>query len=551
MEGNLNPKEIKENNNTEDNNSDNMYSYRDDSKNNHESGAIRRSVAENNPNNYNNYNNYNNNSNPNYINKFNYREENSEESSTNKNNTPLTWAPYLILAVLEGAIILALALLFEIQFELGETDTTNNITSYDNNTYINLYNNNTDQINFDYGKLRDLNIMLFIGFGFLHSILKKNSWASISINIVLLSISIQIALFFNFVWKMAFKEKWSGEDMNIYFINKAVFISCAISITYGCVLGKLSFVQYLIMTTLETLLATMNFMLNQEKLEIVDTGGSLYVHTFGATFALAISVVLFCSSKAKKKIFNFEKLNKSDYYSNITSFLGLLFLFTFFPTYNAVLSTVQMNVNRARINTYLSLFGSVIGSLVMSGIINEGKVILEQILYGTLSGAVIISGCCSVCLYQWAALILGTVSAVIAVIILAKIKPVFMDLGLRDCCNVLIIHGIFGILGGFITPMFISGLDEEDVKEFNLYYDTSRKMARQAGIQVGGLFITIGISFVGGIATGFLMKVSTCNELKWLFHDGEFFGDFIEDDGDNNKLQGDDDEDKGSQPSYN
>ncbi len=37
----------------------------------------------------------------------------------------------------------------------------------------------------------------------------------------------------------------------------------------------------------------------------------------------------------------------------------------------------QMNVNRARINTYLSIFGSVIGSLVTSGIINEGKVLLE------------------------------------------------------------------------------------------------------------------------------------------------------------------------------
>ena len=208
-------------------------------------------------------------------------------------------------------------------------------------------------------------------------------------------------------------------------------------------------------------------------------------------------------------------------------------------------------MQKAGLNTVMGILIVFAMLVVMSGIINEGKVILEHILYGTLSGAVIISGCCSVCLYQWAALILGTVSAVIAVIILAKIKPVFMDLGLRDCCNVLIIHGIFGILGGFITPMFISGLDEEDVKEFNLYYDTSRKMARQAGIQVGGLFITIGISFVGGIATGFLMKVSTCNELKWLFHDSEFFGDFIEDDGDNNKLQGDDDEDKGSQPSYN
>ena len=546
MEGDLNNQGVQENNNTQNNNSDNMYSYRDDSQNIHQSGAIRRSVPENNQNDYNNYyNNNNSNNKPNYINKFKFQDDNTENT---ENNSPILWVPYLILAILEGVIILALALLFELEFDLGPTDTYNNITSYDvNDTETNLYNYYTDEINFDYGKLRDLNIMAFIGFGLLHSILKKNSWTSISLNSLLLAISIQISLFFNFVWKMAFKEKWVGEDMDIYFINKAIFISCSISITYGCVLGKLSFIQYLIMAIFETILATMNFQLLQEKLETVDTGGALYIHTFGAAFALSISVVLFCSSKAKNKIRNFENFNRSSYFSNITSFIGLLFLIVFYPSFNSVLCLEQMNVNRARINTYLSIFGSVIGSLVTSGIINEGKVLLEQIIYGTLSGAIIISGCCSVCLYQWAALILGTLSSAIAVIFLAKIKPFFVGFGLRDVCNVLIIHGIFGILGGFITPMFIRGLSSNDVKEYQLFYDTSRSRAKQAGIQVGGLFITLGISFVGGIATGFLMKVSTCNELNWLFYDREFFKDF-EDDIDN-RLEIDDD--KGSQPSYN
>ena len=30
-----------------------------------------------------------------------------------------------------------------------------------------------------------------------------------------------------------------------------------------------------------------------------------------------------------------------------------------------------------------------------SGMINEGRLVLEQILYGTISGGIIISGCCS------------------------------------------------------------------------------------------------------------------------------------------------------------
>ena len=55
--------------------------------------------------------------------------------------------------------------------------------------------------------------------------------------------------------------------------------------------------------------------------------------------------------------------------------------------------------------------------------INEGRLGLEQILYGAISGGIIISVCCSVCFFHWAALILCTLSAAIAVIILGFVKP--------------------------------------------------------------------------------------------------------------------------------
>lgn len=539
MEENQNNAGGLEDNNTQQNNTENMYSYRDNSQNIQESGAIRRSMGDVNPSNVNYFtnkfgskNNYNNNN----IGQF----DNSERSSENtQNNNNLSWLPFIILFLFEGIIILCLALLFEKEFDPPKIQgDIFNCSS----TFI-----EEEKKFFNYGQLRDLNIMAFIGFGFLHTILKKNSWTSISVNTLIMVVSIQIALFSNFVWDMGFNENWKTKTMDFQYINEAIFISCSASITFGCILGKLSIIQYLIMAIAESILVTMNFQFGEEKLETVDTGGALYVHTFGAVFALSISVVLFCSSKAKEQIQRYENLNRSNYFSNITTFLGLLLIFAFFPNFNSVLSYKQMNVNRSRINTYLSLIGSVIGSLVTSGIINQGKVVLEQILYGTLSGGIIISGCCSVCLYHWASLILGTASGAIAVVLLAKIKPFFIGWGLRDCCNVIMIHGIFGILGGFITPMFVGGLNKTKIQDNEFFHDNSRSPARQAVIQVGGLFITLGISFVGGIATGFLMKVSTCNELNILFTDAELFKDFNDDT--NIKMQIDDD--KGSQPSYN
>lgn len=539
MEENQNNAGGLEDNNTQQNNTENMYSYRDNSQNIQESGAIRRSMGDVNPSNVNYFtnkfgskNNYNNNN----IGQF----DNSERSSENtQNNNNLSWLPFIILFLFEGIIILCLALLFEKEFKpTGIQDDIFNCSS----TFV-----EEEKKFYNYGQLRDLNIMAFIGFGFLHTILKRNSWTSISVNTLIMVVSIQIALFFNFVWDMGFNENWQEKTMDFQYINEAIFISCSVSITFGCILGKLSIIQYIIMAIAESILVTMNFQLGDEKLELVDTGGALYVHTFGAVFALSISVVLFCSSKAKEQLQRYEYLNRSNYFSNITTFLGLLLIFAFFPNFNSVLSNNQKNVNRSRINTYLSLIGSVIGSLVTSGIINQGKVVLEQILYGTLSGGIIISGCCSVCLHHWASLILGTASATIAVVLLAKIKPFFIGWGLRDCCNVIMIHGIFGVLGGFITPMFVRGLKKEDITGNKFFYDDDRSSARQAGIQVGGLFITLGISFVGGIATGFLMKVSTCNELNMLYTDAELFKDFNDDT--NMKMQIDDD--KGSQPSYN
>ena len=80
-------------------------------------------------------------------------------------------------------------------------------------------------------------------------------------------------------------------------------------------------------------------------------------------------------------------------------------------------------MNRVRINAYLPIIGPVKGSVVTSGMINEGRLILEQILYGAISGGMIISVYYSICFFHLVALILGTLSGAITVIILGFAKP--------------------------------------------------------------------------------------------------------------------------------
>ena len=484
--------------------SGNMYSYRDENNNNNqniqEGGAIRRSLGEGNPTTDMLQNDFI----SRYGQNFNYEAGKGnpyyQQNNNMLNNNSSYWPSFIIIGCFEVLAIILLAVLFEKVFK------------YDLNIL-------------DYGLFRDMNIMIFIGFGMLHSILRRNSWISISINILLVAFSVQFALFFNYLWKICFLEKFECETFDFTYLMKAIFVSSSVLISLGCVLGKLSLIQYIVMAIFETVFCSLNYQLCEQKLKSLDYGGALYIHTFGAIFGLAISIVLFFSSKMKRSFQTYDYLNKSSYFSNLLAFLGMFFLFCYFPSFNSVLSTDEKIRHNGKKNTYFSLFGSVMGSFITSALFNGGRFVFEQILFGSISGAVIISGCCTLCFHYWASLLIGTLGGVICVIFLTKIKPIFLRKGFQDTCNVFIVHGLSGLLGGFITPIFISDLKNIEETYFldKKTLINGRKYNSQAGIQIAAIFITIGISFIGGIATGFLMKFTLCGKINEFFTDSAFF----------------------------
>ena len=516
-ENEINNTNTKKDESGQQNMSGNMYSYRDNNNKNvidnpQEAGAIRRSMGEGNPNINIIQNNIGGGYGQNYINNGDVGNHYSQENYYNSNKNSDFWVTYFILGCIEILIIIILAVFFEnknIEFKIDKYD------------------------NFDYGLLRDMNIMVFIGFGMLHSILRRSSWISISINMLILSFSIQLSLFFNFLWKNAFKDKSEWEEsFDFLYLMKAIFTSSSVLITLGSVLGKLSIIQYVIMAIFETIFSSLNYQLCEEKLRIYDYGGSLYIHTFGAIFAIAVSTVLFCSSKVKLAFQNNNLLNKSNYFSNLTTFLGIIILLCFFPSFNSALAENDKEIKdmreKGRINTYYSLLGSVMGSFITSGLFNRGRFVFEQVFLGSISGAIIISGCCTICSDHWAPIIIGTLGAIIIVTFLSKIKPFFLKWGLQDTLNIIILHGISGLLGAIITPIFVRAEKLKrklnDLSSDNANNeDNEKEYITQAGIQIGAIFITIGISFIGGIATGYLMKISICGKISQYFTDAEFF----------------------------
>lgn len=85
----------------------------------------------------------------------------------------------------------------------------------------------------------------------------------------------------------------------------------------------------------------------------------MYIHTFGAFFGL--SLVL-----SYKFIGAYEHRNKVlGYYSSTFSFIGTIFLFLFWPSFNAALA-LGNGKERIIINTYFTIVASVIGTFVLT-----------------------------------------------------------------------------------------------------------------------------------------------------------------------------------------
>jgi len=123
--------------------------------------------------------------------------------------------------------------------------------------------------------------------------------------------------------------------------------------------------------------------------EAVDTGGSMYVHTFGAYFGVAASLVLTDMKKVKRD----SKYEKGAYNSNLIAMIGTIFLWCFWPSFNGGLTTGNTQM-RVIVNTTLALSGSCVTAFAFSALFNHGKFEMEDVLNATLAGGVVVGSTC-------------------------------------------------------------------------------------------------------------------------------------------------------------
>ena len=96
----------------------------------------------------------------------------------------------------------------------------------------------------------------------------------------------------------------------------ADFGAAAVLITMGAVLGRASPFQLVIIAFFELMFYSSNEAINIYVFKAADIGGSMIIHTFGAYFGLAVSVMLY-----RKKACDHPK-NSTVYHSDLFAMIG-------------------------------------------------------------------------------------------------------------------------------------------------------------------------------------------------------------------------------------
>merc|ERR1719178_328351 len=271
-----------------------------------------------------------------------------------------------------------------------------------------------------YGKFQDVHVMIFIGFGFLMTFLKRYGFSAVGFNFLLSAMTIQWSLVNNGFWHQMFHgdgETWHVIEIDIISIIAGDFAAGAVMITLGAVLGKISPLEMLLVIFVEMIGYAINENIGNQKLKAVDMGGSMYVHAFGAYFGLALSWMITPKSKFD------EEEEGSVYHSDMFAMIGTIFLWMFWPSFNGALASGDQQ-HRVIINTVIALTASCVVTFAMSGILRHGhKFDMVDIQNATLAGGVAVGSASDLVIGSHGALIVGFLAGAWSVIGYIYISP--------------------------------------------------------------------------------------------------------------------------------
>jgi len=375
-----------------------------------------------------------------------------------------------------------------------------------------------------YGMYQDVHVMIFIGFGFLMTFLRKYGFGAVSFNLMLAAFAIQWGILVHGFFSKAFEHGDDNFDEKIHLnIEQLVvgdFSAATVLISFGAILGKCSPSQYLVMVIFEVVFEAINFEIGTAKYKAVDIGGTMFIHTFGAYFGLAVTWMV-----SRPAAFD-NKKNSSRYTSDIFSMIGTVFLWIYWPSFVGVLATGNARV-RIIIHTVFAIASSCITAFSCSSYLRHKKRFdMVDIQNATLAGGVAIGAVADFTIGAWGAMIVGSLAGIISTVGYVHIQP-FLEkkCGILDTCGVHNLHGMPGVLGGLISAIAAVATSQygDNIGTVMPEVAKDRTQGEQMGIQFAALGTTLIIAVVGGLITGAVMNLVVKPDPTALFSDHQYF----------------------------
>jgi ammonium transporter Rh len=376
-----------------------------------------------------------------------------------------------------------------------------------------------------YAPFQDVHVMMFIGFGFLYVYLGKYGYNSVSFNFLLGALVIQWSILNLGFWENVAEglkdpdHHWERIHLRIQLMIDADYAVAAVLISLGGVLGKFSAAEYILMAFIEIIFYSINYFIGTKLYGAIDVGGSMWIHTFGAYYGLALAWCFSNQGSFKKEN------NHSLYNSNIFSILGTIFLWMFWPSFNCALA-VGGAQHRVVINTVLSLAASCVTTFCWSGMFRKGKFDIVEIQNATLAGGVAVGCTADLIIQPYGALILGFVAGTVSTFGFCKIMP-FLEktIRLHDTAGIHNLHAMPGMIGG-LSGIFAALTQDQYYGEYigtvypfrapsnetlagslGMNAGIDRDRFGQAGFQAAAVFTSMGLGILGALITAVIFKL--------------------------------------------
>ncbi|KAJ3602754.1 hypothetical protein NHX12_030502 [Muraenolepis orangiensis] len=430
--------------------------------------------------------------------------------------------PSTSLKVRLPALVLVLEVMLLVLYSLFVT--------YDDNANAKMQNNATkpmeNTLYRDYPFFADVQVLIFIGFGCLLAFLRFYGFSGMVFNFLTATFAIQWAILVQGYFQFYHDGKIHLGVINL--IN-AEFACAVVLISFGAVLGKTSPVQLLVMAFLEVPIFSVTEWAVLKYLRINDAGGSILIHLFACYFGLGVTFVLY-----RPNLRNGHAKEVTGYNSDILSVLGTLFLWVFWPSFNSALTLKGDDQHRAVLHTFIGLTASTMTAFALSAVFSKnGKLTMADIQNVTLAGGVTVGASVDMMITPAGAYALGVLGCTACYLGYRYLTP-FMAKRLRiqDSCGIHNLHGLTGLIsctagicaillateetyGPSLYETFAHRSPPEgDPKLLELQQmipglkpGLGRSAQEQALYQVAAIFSTIAVAAVGGVLTGFILKL--------------------------------------------